>query len=226
MLRTYCTALYWTICPELCIKNMRCVRRACTPHFLLKKKTGRARSKRKPSAPKCHRHLGEKRGPSESVQPEIGALVPSAPYSGHQPTASPHNRCDTKSEWSSKGLSADSRAFRFATRCRMRTGQRQRKEKQGHTTTTPSRFGCRLRGPIYGAEALRRTRQEANDFRRQCLRRPPYLRTGGCTFRIRRFVPASFLLTGRSRFLFNASKRKWGRILPGSPVLPAGGRPK
>lgn len=48
MLRTYCTAFYWTICPELCIKNMRCVRRACTPHFLLKKKTGRARSKRKP----------------------------------------------------------------------------------------------------------------------------------------------------------------------------------
>ena len=48
MLRTYCTVLYWTICPELCIKNLRCGRRACTPHFLLKKKTGRARSKRKP----------------------------------------------------------------------------------------------------------------------------------------------------------------------------------
>ena len=111
------------------------------PPFSFKKKTGRARSKRKPSAPKCHRHLGEKRGPSESVQSEIGALVPSAPYSGHQPTASPHNRCDTKSWWSSKGLSANSRAFRFATRCRVRTRQRQRKEKRSHAITAPVMIG-------------------------------------------------------------------------------------
>ena len=128
--------------------------------------------------------------------------------------------------WSSKGLSADSSAFRFATRCRVHTGQRQRKEKRSHAITTPSRFGCRLREPVYDTEPLRRTRQKTAGLPGQCLRRPPYLRTGGCTFRIRRFVPASFLLTGRSRFLFDVSKRKWGRILPGSPVLPAGGRPK
>ena len=111
--------------------------------------------------------------------------------------------------WSSKGLSAYSRAFRFATRCRVLTRQRQRKEKQGHAMTAPSRFGRRLRGPVYGAEAPRRTRQKTDDFSQQHLRRPPYSPHGFATGR-----KAVFSSTGRGAFSFAKTKENGGRRSP------------
>ena len=145
------------------------------PPFSFEKENGPCTVQKKTISAQMPQHLGEKRGSSESVQPEIGALLPSAPYSRRQPTAPPHNRCDVKPGRSSKGLSVYSRAVRFATRCRVHTRQRQRKEKQGHAMTAPFKIGPRLSGPDYGAEALRRTRQKADDFSQQRLRRLTHL---------------------------------------------------
>lgn len=178
------------------------------PPFSFEKENGPCTVQKKTISAQMPQHLGEKRGSSESVQPETGALLPSAPYSRHQPTAPPHNRCNAKPGWSTKGLSVYSRAFRFATRCRVRTRQRQQKEKRGHTMIAPFKIGPPSAGT--GLWCRSTPAHSAGDFRtlRAASEKTPYLRTGGCATCIRRFVPASFLLTGRGRFLFDASKRK------------------
>ena len=140
--------------------------------FVLAKENGPCTVQKKTISAQMPQHLGEKRRSSESVQPEIGALLPSAPYSRRQTTAPPHNRCNAKPGWSSKGLSVYSRAFRFATRCRVRTRQRQWKEKQGHTMTAPVKIGPPSAGTGLSAEAPRRTWQETFGLHGQRLRRP------------------------------------------------------
>ena len=71
----------------------------------------------------------------------------------------------------------------------------------------------RLRG--LSTAGVRRRGDGAFDVRRTDSHDPRTYERAARTGRS--FVLASFLLTGRDRFLFDASKRKWGRVPAGTP---------
>ena len=141
MCRTYCTALYWTICPKLCIKKLRCDRRHAPPIFFCLGKRKRA-----VHGPKENRLPGQDT-PAETSGPSVGRA-----WAVHPESLCPRRMERWATWWSTKGLCFDSRAFRFATRCRARSRQRQRKEKRGHAATAPVNMG----GAACGARFMAR----------------------------------------------------------------------